>query len=235
MATTMKEFSEEAKAKCADLMYYARSGVIGARDLYKMLILSGHLKDSMDYDDIVQDSLFMIMLKDNLAKSLETDPSKSLYGNGMISEYDLYWKVDTDVQLLVHFKNKNINITADQMVMLKKARKDLKRLVTETRDNVVMNFEVTNTPLTKQQTKQLLTKTDQEIETEIKDRAQKNLDAKNKAKKRRVIDDEPEEITDNSNQSTPESVPAKYASSRCKFFDWSSLISFLNFFFFSRG
>jgi hypothetical protein len=118
------------------------------------------------------------------------------------------------------------------MVMLKQARRDLKRLVTDTRDNTVMNFEVTNTPLTKQQTKQLLTKTDEQINEDIQKRAQKNLDAKNKAKKRRVIDDEPEEITDNSNQSTPESVPAKFASSRCKFFDWSSLISFLNFFFF---
>ena len=71
----------------------------------------------------------------------------------MISEYDLFWKVDTDVQLVQYFRNKNINLTAEHMVMLKQARKDLKLLVTKTRDGTVMNFEVTGTPLTKLQSK----------------------------------------------------------------------------------
>ena len=233
MSTTLKEFSEVAKKQCADLMFYARSGVFASRDLYKDLILSGHLKDDQDYDDIVQDSAFMIMLKDTLAKTLETDPTKSLYGKGMISEYDLYWKCDTDVQLVQHFRNKNINISGDDMVILRQARKDLKRLVTETRAGVVMNFGVPSTPLTKQQTKQLLTKTDEQIDTEIKNRAQKNLDLKNNAKKRRVIDDETEEDNNNnnSNQSnSKQSTPPKYASSRCKYMIGFHAFLFINLF-----
>jgi hypothetical protein len=222
-ANNMKEFSTEAKEKCARLMYFARNGVFTSRDLYKDLLLSGHLKDTQDYDDIVQDSGFMITLKDTLARSLETDPVKSLYGHGMISEFDLYWKCDTDLELVQHFKDKNITITGDQMVMLREARRDLKRLVTETRSSVVMNFGASGTPLTKQQSKKLLTKTNEQIELEIKNRAEKNLQSKrNDAKKRRVIDDEAvdndamDESIVSQVESISDTVPAKYASSRCK-------------------
>ena len=240
MSTTMKEFSEVAQKQCADLMFYARSGVFASRDLYKDLLISGHLKDDQDYDDIIQDAAFMIMLKDSLAKTLETDPKKSLYGKGMISEYDLYWKCDTDVQLVQHFRNKNVKISADDMVMLKEARRDLKRLVTETRNGTVMNFGATGTPLTKLQSRQLLTKTDEQINTEIEKRAQKNLQSKNNAKKRRVIDDEAEEDNNNnsiqSNQSNSiQSTPPKYASSRCKYMIGFHAFLFINLFRFCSG
>ena len=232
---SMKEFSGVAKKHCADIMFYSRSGVFASRDLYKDLLLSGQLKDDQDYEDIVQDAPFMIMLKDTLAKTLETDPMKSLYGKGMISEYDLYWKCDTDVQLVQYFRNKNVNISGDDMVILRQARKDLKRLVTETRSNVVIHFGATGTPLTKLQSKQILTKTDEEIDSEIKKRAEKNLQSKNNAKKRRVIDDEAEEIKDNSNESSPESAPPKYASSRCKYMIGFHAFLFINLFRFCSG
>jgi len=202
-------------------MFYARSGVFSSRDLYKDLVKSGHLQDSQDYDEIVKDSDFMTVLKDQLAQTLEKDPSKSLYGHGLISEYDLYWKCDTDLQLVQYFRAKNSTLSGDDMVMLREARKELKRLVTETRNNVVFHFGVAGTPLTKQQSKNLLTKTDEEIELEVKKRADKNLHAKNNQKKRRITDDESEqdaeEITDDTsdtNESTSEIVPLKYASSR---------------------
>jgi hypothetical protein len=217
-------------------MFYARSGVFASRDLYKELLLSGHLKDTQDYDEIVQDAAFMIMLKDNLAKTLETDPKKSLFGLGMISEYDLFWKCDTDVQLVQHFRNKNIQISGDDMVKLREARRDLKRLVTDTRSNVVMHFGATGTPLTKQQSKILLTKTDEQINIEIEKRAQKNLQSKINAKKRRVIDDEAEETKDNSNQiQSSNKSPPKFASSRCKYLIGFHSFLFLTCFIFSQG
>ena len=156
----------------------------------------------------------------------------------MISEYDLYWKCDTDLDFVQHFKNQNMNITCDDMVMLKEARRDLKRLVTETRSNVVIHFGANGTPLTKQQSKILLTKTNEQINTEIEKRAQKNLQSKNNAKKRRVIDDEAEEDNNdnnstqsNSNQSNSiQSTPSKYASSRCKYMIGFHAFLFINLF-----
>jgi hypothetical protein len=123
-----------------------------------------------------------------------------------------------------------MKITADELLMLKKQRRDIKRFVTDTRTNVIMNMGLPDTPLTKKEQSQLLTKTDEQIKEDINKRIQKNLDLKNNSKKRRVIDDEAEEDAekdkDNIDQDqmsiespmvTP-SAPAKYSSSRCKFF-----------------
>ena len=180
----------------------------------------------------------MMVLKDELASGLEMDPSKSLYGKGMISEYDLYWKVNTDVELCSYFRDKGINLTADQLFMLKNERKDVRRLVTDTRTAVLMNMGIPETPLTKKQQSQLLTKTDEQIQADINKRIEKNLQSKrNDAKKRRIIDDEAVEVLDGDDamdestlsqaESTSATAPPKYASSRCKY-------SFLIFFYLSH-
>jgi hypothetical protein len=121
MTTTsdMNEFSPEAKAKCAEIMDDVRHALRASRDLYKLLLLSGHIKDDQEYPDVINDAKFMIMLKDYLASNLEKDESDSLYGKGFISEYDLYWKVNTDQELCQYFKDKGLVITTDQMIMLK--------------------------------------------------------------------------------------------------------------------
>ena len=228
--TTMKAFCTGAQAKCADIMQNARDVVFGSRDLYKFLIVSGHLKDDQDYDDVTSDGGFMLVLRDELASGLEKDPVKSLYGNGMISEYDLYWKVNTDTELCHFFKSKNINLTTDQFITLKNERRYCKKFVTDTRTTVLMNMGIPETPLTKKEQSQLLTKTDEQIQADINKRIEKNLQSKkNDAKKRRIIDDEAVEGLDGDDamdestlssqpESTSGTVPQKYASSRCKFF-----------------
>jgi hypothetical protein len=222
--TTMKTFCSGAQSKCANIMHNTRVVVTDSRDLYKFLLISGHLKDDQDYDDVTSDGQFMLVLKDELSSALEKDPAKSLYGNGMISEYDLYYKVDTDLEMCHFFKSKNINLTTDQLIMLKDARADVKRIVTNTRTTVLMHMGIPNTPLTKKQQAQLLTKTDEQITAEINKRIEKNLQSKkNDFKKRRIIDDEAVEVQDvemdesvSQAGSISATVPKKYATGRCK-------------------
>ena len=225
MTTTsiMNEFSPEAQGKCAEIMHDTRRTVFASRDLYKLLLFSGHLKDDQEYSDVINDVKFMMMLKDYMASNLDKDKSTSLYGLGLISEYDLYWKVDTDQELCMFFKEQSLTITTDQMIMLKNERRLAKRFVTETRTNVLMNMGIPDTPLTKKQQEQYLVKSNEQIQSDIAKRADKNLQSK--LKKRKVINDEAEELVEKDVEvmsvsetasTSTSSVPKKFSSTRCK-------------------
>ena len=98
-SSNMKEFCSGAQGKLAEIMHDTRRTLFASRELYTLLLFSGHLKDDQEYDDIINDAKFMLMFKNYLASCLEKDKTKSLYGKGMISEFDLYWKVDTNQEM----------------------------------------------------------------------------------------------------------------------------------------
>jgi hypothetical protein len=147
-----QQFSNELRRNCYSFMKLSEYRKVSALNIYNCLIkehfdcLKGekiYIKNILKDDDFqeLRDSLKMIF-----EQILPTEISKSIYGNGIVSDFDLYH----------NFSPKQLDYdgrTKEEIDLLKKSRYSLKKWVTRLYQGVIKNFPLEYEPFIEKELK----------------------------------------------------------------------------------
>ena len=173
-----------------------------------------------------------------LATGLSTDPAASDYGCTILSDFDLFFNSVTDEDLARTIRQRGVFVDVDQLLTLKKQRRNLKCFINKMRTNIIDMMELPEKPdpneiidkkrktkddvideinntLEEQRNKNLKTfiydeddEYDEFNSTNINDN--RNINNNLNSNKNTNINTNNKNLNDNSSNS----IPAKYASSR---------------------
>lgn len=150
------------------------------KELKLVLMNQGLILDTNTYQDVKSNYPLTRCLLHYIALSLPKEKAQSKYGLNLVSDYDLHHKMATDLDLNKYCeKHLQIHNMADQRyVDLKASRRRLYTYVARIRDQILLNFELPETPDKKREEAEAaasrkkaknskVEKTDEEIEADV--------------------------------------------------------------------
>jgi len=154
---------DELKHLCKSIVQDAMGIRQKSMAMKEILIAKGVIKPETTYVNLKENHMLMSHLFDAISLGLEEDPSKcSLYGLGLVSDFDLIWNLKEDIKFNTKMKQLCIAVGSIQYTTLYNKRRSLRRYVTKIRDFVIDSFELPETPdrTTERETKKKRAKAD---------------------------------------------------------------------------
>jgi hypothetical protein len=116
------------------------------RNLKTELENIGVISDVATYDDVKGNVQFCKALLEYVALGLCDSIASSRYGCKVVSDYDLYHRMKTDFDFNNVCKRHNISVGSNDYENLKRNRGNLRRWLARLRDQAILNFELPETP-----------------------------------------------------------------------------------------
>jgi hypothetical protein len=188
-------FSINAKNFCKDILsnaFYIKNSSIQLRDeLMKM----GIITDEDTFVSVSNNVKLKLALLKNISIELSQDLNQSRYGMNIVSDFDLFHNMATDKEFLDFLmKSKRFDVAdVNQYSKLKKNRSNLRQWLLRIRNNVILDFELPETPMTIIENKKKKAKTVEDVQLEVKMDLEK---AKQRSMDQDFIDDDDENLSD---------------------------------------
>jgi hypothetical protein len=132
-----REFSTEAIELCKKITKSSYHTLQLCRELKLMLIDEGVISDMATYQEVIDNKKFCRLLLSYVALGLETDVKLSKYGLCVISDFDLYHRMNTEANFNDEVDKLSIKRESTKYVELKKQRNNLRCFVGHLRDNTI--------------------------------------------------------------------------------------------------
>lgn len=160
------------------------------RNLRNELEIIGILPDTATYATVKGNTAFCRALLGYVALGLNKTPQTSRYGCGIVSDYDLYHRLDKDAPFNDFCTDTaKIKLNTPEYDQLKKNRANVRRFIGRVRDQTILNFELPETPDVRET--RSVQKSEKEIEQKVlKKLAQSKIDDDDQqvSKKKKPVD-----------------------------------------------
>lgn len=166
-STRKVEFTGDCAKLCKDIVKNSYEMVEMCHKLRDELIIEGLITDTSTYDEVLRMKNLMMALLKYIGLGLEVDIEKSRYGLNRVSDFVLYNKMNCDTPFNNVAKEMGFFDDKGFMEKLKYKRNLLRSFMSRTRDQVLLNFELPDTPDKREERAEMKAKKEAESRSEL--------------------------------------------------------------------